>query len=83
MTSSTDQEEASVAELSLSCFKWSGPVVELAGREAGKHTDFGSTCHSELASGGITQKTGFGFEQGSYLPLVYVQTLGPVQWDWN
>lgn len=37
MTSSTDQDEASVAELSLSCFNWSGPVVELAaGRAAGK-----------------------------------------------
>ena len=30
MTSSTDQEEASFPEPSLSCFTWSGPVVELA-----------------------------------------------------
>lgn len=30
MTSSTDQEVTSWPELSLSCFKWSGPVVELA-----------------------------------------------------
>lgn len=34
MTSSTDQEEASLPEPSLSCFKWSGPVVELAAVEA-------------------------------------------------
>lgn len=30
MTSSTDQEEALFPEASLSCFMWSGPVVELA-----------------------------------------------------
>lgn len=30
ITSSTDQEDASFPEPSLSCFKWSGPVVELA-----------------------------------------------------
>lgn len=30
MTSSTDQEVTSLPEPSLSCFKWSGPVVELA-----------------------------------------------------
>lgn len=30
MTSSTDQEVTSLPEASLSCFKWSGPVVELA-----------------------------------------------------
>lgn len=30
MTSSTDQEVTSFPEPSLSCFKWSGPVVELA-----------------------------------------------------
>lgn len=30
MTSSTDQDEASFTEPSLSCFIWSGPVVELA-----------------------------------------------------
>lgn len=35
MTSSTDQEEASFPEPSLSCFKWSGPVVELAAVECG------------------------------------------------
>ena len=33
MTSSTDQEEALVPEPSLSCFKWSGPVVELAAQD--------------------------------------------------
>lgn len=33
MTSSTDQDEASVNEASLSCFTWSGPVVELAAVE--------------------------------------------------
>lgn len=30
MTSSTDQDDASFPEPSLSCFKCSGPVVELA-----------------------------------------------------
>ena len=33
MTSSTDQEEVSFPEPSLSCFTWSGPVVELAAVE--------------------------------------------------
>lgn len=39
MTSSTDQEEASFPEPSLSCFTWSGPVVELvASTRLGGHT---------------------------------------------
>lgn len=65
MTSSTDQEEASFAEVSLSCFKWSGPVVELAAGNKGERGQRGSETMalflsvgngSLLASADITQE---------------------------